>query len=101
VLPPFITEMDGEFARTMFNHPSTACMEQNLNSVIVRPGQGQKLNIVDVLKKGTFRIEGYAYDGGGHEVQRVEVSLDEGRTWLYCIRKVSVYETARWALTSS
>ncbi|KEF55898.1 uncharacterized protein A1O9_07478 [Exophiala aquamarina CBS 119918] len=87
VLPPFITEMDGEFARTMFNHPSTACMEQNLNSVIVRPGQGLKLNIAGVLKNDTFKIEGYAYDGGGHEVQRVEVSLDEGRTWLYCIRR--------------
>lgn len=64
-------------------------MEQNLNSVIVRPGQSQKLNIVDVLKKDTFRIEGYAYDGGGHEVQRVGVSLDEGQTWLYCLRSVS------------
>jgi len=74
----------------MFNHPSTACNEQNLNSVIVRPGQGQKLDIVEVLKKDTYRVEGYAYDGAGHEVQRVELSIDDGKTWLYCIRKVGL-----------
>jgi len=87
VLPAFITEKDGEFARTMFHHPSTACNEQNLNSIIVHPGQGEKLDIVDVLKKDTYRVEGYAYDGAGHEVQRVELSIDGGKTWLYCIRK--------------
>ena len=87
VLPAFITEKDGEFARTMFHHPSTACNEQNLNSVIVRPGQGQKFDLIDVLKEDTYRVEGYAYDGGGHEVQRVELSIDGGKTWLYCIRK--------------
>ena len=86
VLPSFVREKEGEFARTMFHHPSTACYEQNLNSVIVRPAQGEKTNITDTLKKGTYRVEGLAYDGGGHEVQRIELSLDEGKTWLYCIR---------------
>lgn len=87
VLPAFITEKDGEFARTMFSHPSTACNEQNLNSVIVRPGQGDTIDVADLLKKSTYRVEGFAYDGGGHEVQRVELSLDNGATWLYCIRR--------------
>lgn len=87
VLPEFITEKDGDFARTMFHHPSTLCNEQNLNSVIVHPAQGQEMKIADVLKQDTFRVEGYAYDGGGHEVQRVELSLDGGHTWLYCLRK--------------
>ena len=86
VLPSFITEKDGEFARTMFHHPSTACNEQNLNSAIVRPSQGEKTSIIELLKQDTYRVEGYAYDGGGHEVQRVELSLDEGKTWLYCAR---------------
>lgn len=26
-------------------------------------------------------LEGYAYSGGGHEIQRVDVSLDGGKTW--------------------
>lgn len=89
VLPSFVTEKDGEFARTMFNHPSTACNEQNLNSVITKPAQGEKLDLVEVLEKDTYCVQGFAYDGGGHEVQRVELSLDGGETWLYCIRDVS------------
>lgn len=83
-----MTEKDGDFARTMFHHPSTACNEQNLNSIIVRPAQGEPVDIDEVLKQDTYRVEGIAYDGGGHEVQRVELSLDDGESWLYCIRRV-------------
>lgn len=88
VLPDFVVEQDSEFAETMFNHPSTSCNEQNLNSVVVRPAQGEKIHLAKVEKGQTYRIQGYAYDGGGKEVQRVEVSLDGGESWLYCIRKV-------------
>jgi len=87
VLPSFVTEKDGDFAETMFSHPDTACNEQNLNSVIVKPAQGEKITLDKARKGSNYRIEGYAYDGGGHEVQKVEVSLDDGKTWLYCIRK--------------
>ncbi|KAI5201802.1 hypothetical protein E4T39_05045 [Aureobasidium subglaciale] len=87
VLPSFVTEKDGEFAETLFRHPDTACNEQNLNSVIAKPGHGERIELSDVKKGHTYRIAGYAYDGGGHEVQRVEVSLDNGATWLYCIRQ--------------
>lgn len=87
VLPSFVTEKDGEFAETMFRHPGTACNEQNLNSAITKPAHGERLELTKVRKGHSYRIEGYAYDGGGHEVQRVEVSLDSGKTWLYCIRK--------------
>lgn len=91
VLPSFITEKDGEFATTMFEHPDTACNEQNLNSVIVKPAQGEQISLASTKDTHTYRIEGYAYDGGGHEVQRIEVSLDGGDTWLYCIRKFPDY----------
>lgn len=87
VLPAFVTEKDGEFAETLFHHPSTSCNEQNLNSVIVKPAQGEAIPLSKARKGYSYRIAGYAYDGGGHEVQRVEVSLDGGHTWLYCIRK--------------
>ncbi|EAS29271.3 nitrate reductase [Coccidioides immitis RS] len=87
VLPSFVIEKDSEFARTMFHHPSTACNEQNLNSVIVRPAQNEKIELQNAKFGQTYRIQGYAYDGGGCEVQRVEVSLDDGKTWLYCTRK--------------
>ena len=87
VLPAFITEKDGPFADVGFNHPSSACNEQNLQSVIVKPAQGETIPLDHAKKGATYKLEGYAYDGGGHEVQRVEVSLDGGETWLYCVRK--------------
>lgn len=86
VLPSFVTEMDGPFASTLFKHPDTACNEQNLNSIIMKPTQGETLPLTDARGNHTYRIAGVAYDGGGHKVQRVEVSLDDGKTWLYCIR---------------
>lgn len=86
-LPSFVTELDGEFAAVATHHPDTACFEQNLNSVIVKPKNGEAIPFTQARKGKTYRIEGYAYDGGGHKVQKVEVSLDDGKTWLYCIRK--------------
>lgn len=89
VLPSFIRDMDSEFSHTMFHHPSTACNEQNLNSFVVKPQHGETIRLSDVNNTRSYRIAGIAYDGGGHEVQRVEVSLDGGKSWLYCIRKVN------------
>ncbi len=88
VLPSFATEKDGEFVTAMFTHPSTSRNEQNLISVIMKPAQGEKITLSDARNGKTYRTEGYAYDGGGHELQRVEVSLDGGETCLYCIRKI-------------
>lgn len=88
VLPSFVTEKDGPFAETMFRHPDTACMEQNLNSVIVRPAQGEQIQLdAGIHPEDTYKIEGYAYDGGGCKVQKIEVSLDAGRTWIYAYRR--------------
>lgn len=89
VFPSFILDMDSEFSHTMFHHLSTACNKQNLNLIIMRPAHSEKIHLSDVKKSQSYHIAGLAYDGGGHEVQRVEVSLDDGKTWLYCVRKVS------------
>ncbi|WEW59680.1 nitrate reductase [Emydomyces testavorans] len=95
VLPSFVIEKDSEFAETMFHHPSTACNEQNLNSLIVKPAQGEKIDLRSVKPGQTYRIQGLAYDGGGCEVQRVEVTLDGGETWLYCTRTCPVSLTGK------
>lgn len=76
VLLLFTTEKVGDFANAMTAHPDTACNEQNLNSIIVKPAQGEKIPLTHARKGKTYRVEGYAYDGGGHEVQRIEISLD-------------------------
>jgi hypothetical protein len=34
----------------------------------------------DALEK-KFTAKGFAYHGGGNEIQRVELSADSGKTW--------------------
>ncbi len=47
-----------------------------LHSVICHPTEG------NVLMAGTHTITGYAITGVGHHVERVELSLDGGTTWI-------------------
>lgn len=88
-LPSFVNDTESEIAQTMLHHPSTLCNEQMLNSVVVRPAQGEKINLAQVKKGEMYKITGYAYNGSGNEIDRVEVSLDGGENWLYCVRNVS------------
>lgn len=80
-------------AKAFRHHPDTACMEQNLNSVICRPAHNQLIPL-DGDDKGVkglnriIKVGGYAYHGGGHLPQRVELSLDGGKTWRYCFRQL-------------
>lgn len=103
-LPSFVTDPESEIAEIMFRHPSTICNEQMLNSITVRPAQGEKIDLVNIKKGKQYRVEGIAYNGSGGEVEKVEVSLDGGQTWLYCVRKVGfevslVYSSLFFVLT--
>lgn len=57
-----------------------------MNSAIARPAHDEVLSaICDPTVQeddGQYHIRGYAYSGGGRRVTRVEISLDEGETWL-------------------
>lgn len=97
-LPSFIEDPGSEIAEIMFRHPSTICTTQMLNSVIVRPAQGERINLGDLKNGAMYRVEGYAYSGSGNEIDRVEVSLDGGNRWSYCVRKVSWLELEWWDL---
>jgi sulfite oxidase len=37
---------------------------------------------VDVIKEGKARIAGYAVSGGGRGIERVDISVDGGKTWV-------------------
>jgi len=87
-VPSFVADKQSLIAKALFHNPDTACNEQALQSVIVRPYHGQ---IIDVTNQDQytkpFRVEGFAYSGAGIKVQKVEISLDEGKSWLYCFRR--------------
>jgi len=88
VVPSFITEKDSLSAKALFHNPDTSCNEQVLQSIICRPHHGETLDLTDqALLSSPFRVEGFAYSGGGLKVQKVEISLDEGKEWLYCFRR--------------
>ncbi len=55
--------------------------EQNVNSIIYSPAHGDVIDLHGDTKE-TITIKGIAYSGGGREVTRVEVSLDDGKTWM-------------------
>lgn len=58
VLPSFIRDKDSECSRIMFHHPSTACNEQNLNSIIVKPAHGEKVQLCDLRANQIYRVSG-------------------------------------------
>jgi nitrate reductase (NAD(P)H) len=62
-----------------------------LNSVVCKPTQGERIALRDVERGAKYWVQGYAYAGAGLEVQRVEGSLDEGRTWLFATREFPEY----------
>ncbi|KAI8996149.1 hypothetical protein BC832DRAFT_567613 [Gaertneriomyces semiglobifer] len=63
-------------------HPGVI-FEMNLNSAILTPTNGHRIRITDNVMK-EIEFAGYAYDGGGRKVIRVELTLDDGETWISC-----------------
>jgi nitrate reductase (NAD(P)H) len=49
------------------------------NSAIAFPAHDEKLSIKSAPE--TYKVQGYAYSGGGRRITRCEVSLDKGKTW--------------------
>jgi nitrate reductase (NAD(P)H) len=49
------------------------------NAAAAYPEHEEKLSLIDTPEK--YRARGYAYSGGGRRITRVELSLDQGKTW--------------------
>ncbi|KAI9822582.1 MAG: hypothetical protein M1827_000301 [Pycnora praestabilis] len=76
ILPPEAT--DAEEAKK-FWHTVPAIQNMPVNSVIASPQSG---DIITLSANGTTEIQGYALPEGDHgPVAKVEVSVDEGKTW--------------------
>ncbi|KAK4644379.1 hypothetical protein QC761_304260 [Podospora bellae-mahoneyi] len=56
-----------------------AIYDLNTNSAVVYPQHEETVQIQD---GATYELKGYAYAGGGKRVTRMEISLDQGKTWL-------------------
>eukprot|EP00743_Colponemidia_sp_Colp-15_P008859 GILK01009669.1.p1 GENE.GILK01009669.1~~GILK01009669.1.p1 ORF type:complete len:854 (-),score=107.20 GILK01009669.1:121-2682(-) len=82
VFPPGIdyTNVD---SGDWWHRPETLLNQLNVNSVICSPEHDEWLT-VDEATTTKHYIRGYAYSGGGRRINRVEVSLDRGITWVSC-----------------
>ncbi|KAM5537092.1 hypothetical protein V8D89_009238 [Ganoderma adspersum] len=86
VIPSYIESMGDPLARAFFEDESTACWEQTLQSIICEPAHEERLELTDDTRNGKYTIKGFAFNGGGERIERVELSLDGGKTWKYCFR---------------
>lgn len=61
---------------------------QILQSVICKPAHNERIPLVDGGRSanGLYKVEGFAYNGSGTHINRVELTLDEGKTWRYCFK---------------
>ncbi|KAI0358306.1 hypothetical protein OH77DRAFT_1581746 [Trametes cingulata] len=87
VVPSFIDSKTHPLAKVYFGDESTACWEQILQSIICRPAHEERIPIPDESSlEGTYTVQGFAFNGGGDRIERVELSLDGGKTWRWCFR---------------
>ena len=77
VFPKHITSKDEATKHKIWTDPAYTINDRNLNSAIWSPAHCQKVS----LSEETYTIGGYAYNGAGRPVFRVEVTLNDGHTW--------------------
>ena len=79
VLPEHVTAEIAN-AEGWWYKPDYIINQLNLNSAIAYPGHREVVPFTGGNKQ-TYTIKGYAYNGGGRKVIRMEVSIDGGKTW--------------------
>ncbi|KAJ3317885.1 hypothetical protein HDV06_001087 [Boothiomyces sp. JEL0866] len=76
VLPP--PAVDSVTAESWWSKPEYIINDRNINSAILYPRHDQSFSIVP---EKSIKFKGYAYNGSGQKIIRVELSLDGGITW--------------------
>lgn len=71
---PFNVDCEEKACKVWDNFPAIG--EYNVQSYVCEPADGL------ACKSGLCQIRGYALSGGGRSIQRVDVSADDGKTWI-------------------
>lgn len=79
VLPTMITPEASANLPETWKDERYAIYDLNTNSATCYPAHDEKLPLTGGPE--TYKFRGYAYAGGGKRVSRLEVTLDQGKTW--------------------
>jgi len=77
VFPKHITSKEEATKYNIWTDPAYTINDRNINSAIWAPAHCEKLS----LSVEKYQLSGYAYNGAGRPVHRVEVTLNCGRSW--------------------
>ncbi|KAK4231284.1 hypothetical protein QBC38DRAFT_466329 [Podospora fimiseda] len=77
VLPTMISPEESASLPETWKDERYAIYDLNTNSATCYPGHDEEVS----LDEESYKFRGYAYAGGGKRVTRMEVSLDQGKTW--------------------
>ena len=91
VVPPFVRSKESDVGKAMFNHPSTICNEQVLNSVVCRPAQGRGCRWGTSKRERHTKFRGMLIMGRGMRCSRSRCRLMGERRG--CLRRESFQST--------
>ncbi|KAK4236637.1 nitrate reductase [NADPH] [Achaetomium macrosporum] len=80
VLPTMIDPEQSANLPDTWKDERYAIYDLNTNSAICYPAHDERVPLTGSAE--TYKLKGYAYAGGGKRVTRLEVTLDQGRTWM-------------------
>jgi len=81
VLPTSVSPDDAANDKSWWMDERYAIYDLNPNSAIAHPAHDETLDLSENDLSSTYPVRGYAYSGGGRRVTRVEVSLDQGKSF--------------------
>lgn len=79
VLPTMVSPEESANDPKWWMDERYAIYDLSTNSAIAYPAHEEKVSLQNGPE--TYRVQGYAYGGGGRRVTRVEISLDKGKSW--------------------
>lgn len=79
VLPTMVSPEESSSNKDWWRDERYAIYDLSTNSATAHPAHDERITLDDGSAK--YVTQGYAYAGGGRRVTRVELSLDQGRTW--------------------
>lgn len=82
VLPTMITPEESASLPNTWKDERYAIYDLNTNSAVFCPAHDEIVSLMASEEEEVYKFKGYAYSGGGKRVSRLEVTLDQGKTWM-------------------